>query len=94
MKEEELKRLQELRVRWDHANEEFRTKRIPTKVSFTDSERQELKTLSRKKKMGDRKRLGEAMCDWTTAMLFRHDPIRLAVMDCPKDEYEVKRWKS
>lgn len=56
--------------------------------NLSDPERKELSTLSLLEKEEDRQHFGPDTFDWMVELLYRHDPIRLAACECPKDEYD------
>lgn len=90
MTETQSERLKVLRKMWEDAQEKWRQNRTPTNQTMPELARQELQSLSKMEKAEKREQLGAELYDWTVSLLYRHDPIKLVPMDCPKNEYEIE----
>jgi hypothetical protein len=82
MTQDQTARLNELRA----------LSRINRGRGMKEEDRKELGVLSRQEVADDQALFGDRLTDMT-ALLFRHDPIKLAGCGVPKDEYELEARK-
>jgi hypothetical protein len=61
-----------------------------SRTVLSSDEKTELKNLSQQEKREMIEFVGQELYEWATEMLFRHDPIGLGGMDCPKNEYSLE----
>lgn len=82
MTQEQTARLTELRklARVNHGRD------------MNESDRKELAVLSRREIADDKALFGDRLANMT-ALLFRHDPIKLVPCEVPEDEYELEARK-